>query len=562
MRAFVPAIDWLTGFRKLDKLYREHKFANLDAVVFAERLMALLEIKPENTNTLLDSVPARGPCLLLANHPLGAIEGVVLARVLSGLRPDVKILANRRLQVFSELSPWFIFTEPLTPGAQGNLSSLRRCHQHLSAGGLLVVFPAGRVSTQRAASSELQDYPWHRAIKTLLKIPGLVTLPVFIEGRNSPMFYRLGRLHPQLRMMTLMREMLKAKGRALSFHPAKPVIGIPPALSAAGRKEDSQVAALRLLTFLQNPSLQCASPLSGLPDPEREQSQLAPPIDSTYLAAEVAGLPARQCLVSAGAIDVFYCTMQQTPLVVAEIQRLRESVFRGLDEGSGQPRDGDAFDNTYTHLFLFERTQNCIVGACRLGRTDALLASGGIDSLYLNQMFNFKPGFLNMTRPCLEMGRSFVIPGLQRSYQALQLIFKGIGAFIGLYPQYQTLYGTVSISSQYSPLSTLLIREALVQATPRVSARRELAAAVPGEMRDYLQVSPPDMAQLDWLVRQLEADGKGIPVLLRHYARMHATFHAMGIDPNFAGTPGLLLSVDIAGISGRARQRFLPDTSI
>lgn len=65
LRAFVPAIDWLTGFRKLDKLYREHKFANLDAAVFAERFMALMEIKPVNTSALLDSVPSRGPCPLV-----------------------------------------------------------------------------------------------------------------------------------------------------------------------------------------------------------------------------------------------------------------------------------------------------------------------------------------------------------------------------------------------------------------------------------------------------------------------------------------------------------------
>ncbi|WP_339856071.1 hypothetical protein [Pseudohongiella acticola] len=74
------------------------------------------------------------------------------------VREWVKILANRRSQVFAGLSPWFIFTESLTPGAQGNLSSLWRCHQHLLAGGLLVVFPARRVSMQRAESSELQDY--------------------------------------------------------------------------------------------------------------------------------------------------------------------------------------------------------------------------------------------------------------------------------------------------------------------------------------------------------------------------------------------------------------------
>tara|TARA_R110002072_G_scaffold136124_3_gene278312 strand:- start:18997 stop:20661 length:1665 start_codon:yes stop_codon:yes gene_type:complete len=545
-------IDWLTGFRKLDELYRVHRFENLEATAFAERLLRVLDIRLHNTDGLLASVPATGPCLLVANHPLGAIEGVALAWILSRRRADVKILANRRLQVFSELSSWFIFTEPLKRGAQGNLSSLRACHQHLSQGGLLIVFPAGRVATRRSHSEELQDYPWHRSIKSLLKIAGLVTLPVFIEGRNSPLFYRLGRLHPQLRMMTLMREMLRAEGKALGFFPGKPMVDIPADVRGSDTSISGQIASLRLLTCLQNPELKREEPLqdTGTPDP------LAPAVAKNVLAAEVAALPAAQCLDSTGLIHVYYSSMQQTPAIVSEIQRLRESVFRDLDEGSGQSSDGDEFDKTYVHVFLYNNQTQGIIGACRLGRTDMLLQTGGESSLYLGQMFAFSPDFINMNRPCLEMGRSFITPEFQRSYQALLLLFKGIGGFIRQFPHYQTLYGTVSISRQYSMLSTLLIREALVQSTQQVVARKELAVPVPSEMTDYLKNGLPSISQLDWLVRQLEPDGKGLPVLLRHYAKMGARFYTMGVDLNFAGTPGLLLSVDIAGLSKRTLKQF------
>lgn len=549
----MPAIDWLTGFRKLDELYREHKFANLGASAFAEQIITLLGINLINTQALLESVPTTGPCLLVANHPLGAIEGVALARLLSDLRGDVKILVNRRLQVFSELEPFFIYTDPLRRAAKGNLSSLRACRQHLASGGLLVIFPAGRVATQRPDSSDLQDYPWHRAIQCLLDVHGLVTIPVFIDGRNSRFFYRLGTIHPQLRMMTLMREMLKAKGRSLGFYPAKAVVDLPVAKHGPNNKKDSRVASLRLLTFLQNPGLA----LGHTTVAANVLQPLATAICKHTLVAELNALSAQQCLVNSGKIAVYYSSMQQTPGIVAEIQRLRESVFRELDEGSGQPRDGDVFDHTYNHLFLFDCSESQIVGACRLGRTDELLREAGVDSLYLNQMFCFDKKFINMTRPCLEMGRSFIIPGYQRSYQALQLLFKGIGAFVGRFPQYQTLYGTVSISQQYSPLSTLLIREATVVPARQVEVRKALPWAVPAEMSEYLHSFPPDVAQLDWLVRQLEQDNKGLPVLLRHYAKMKATFYAMGIDPNFAGTPGLLLSVDIAGLGIKTKQRFL-----
>lgn len=553
LNLLLPAIDWLTGFRKLDELYHVHKFANLGASAFAERLIGLLGIKLINTQALLESVPSTGPCLLVANHPLGAIEGVALAQLLSTVRSDVKILANRRLQVFSELESFFIYTDPLKRAAQGNLSSLRACKQHLASGGLLVVFPAGRVATQRPDSPLLQDYPWHRAIQCLLDMRGLVILPVFIDGRNSKLFYRLGNIHPHLRMMTLMREMLRAKGRPLGFFPANAVTDMSPVAPERNHGSDARIASLRLLTFLKNPALIIEHPK----EVASTLLPLAPPIAKARLTEELYALPAQQCLIKAGNIAVFYSAMQQTPGVVSEIQRLRESVFRELDEGSGQPRDGDAFDQMYVHLYLFDWAENQIVGACRLGRSDELLREGGVDSLYLNQMFFFGADFINRTRPCLEMGRSFIIPGYQRSYQALQLMFKGIGAFIRLFPQYQTLYGTVSISQQYSPLSTLLIREATLLPNRNVSARKALPWPVPAEMSEYLQCVAPELPHLDWLVRQLEHDGKGLPVLLRHYANMNATFYAMGVDPNFAGTPGLLLSVDLSGLGVKTRKRFL-----
>jgi predicted GNAT family N-acyltransferase len=356
-------------------------------------------------------------------------------------------------------------------------------------------------------------------------------------------------------MMTLMRELLKCKGKTLGFYPAKPIAEMRPEGRGPVTPNDSQIASLRLLTFLQNPAFVSA----GVDPGASELHPLAPAVDKNTLAAQVAALPPQQCLVSAGSIDVYYSSMAQTPDIVTEIQRLRESVFRALEEGSGQPLDGDDFDESYIHLFLFERSTERIVGGCRLGRTDILLRSGGVNSLYLNRMFSFGSGFINMTHSCLEMGRSFIAPDFQRSYQAFQLLFKGIGSFISLFPQYQTLYGTVSISRQYSPLSTLLIRETLVKSTRQVSARRELSIKVPPEMTDYVENTPTNLSNLDWLVRQLETDGKGLPVLLRHYAKMDARFYALGIDPNFAGTPGLLLSVDLACLPSKVRQRYLSD---
>jgi hypothetical protein len=47
------------------------------------------------------------------------------------------------------------------------------------------------------------------------------------------------------------------------------------------------------------------------------------------------------------------------------------------------------------------------------------------------------------------------------------------------------------------------------------------------------------------LLKGIESDGKDVPILLKHYNKLGAVFHCLGIDKSFNDTPGLLLSVDL-----------------
>lgn len=548
-RRLAPALDWGLGIRQLRRAYEQHQCSGLSPQAFAERALTALEVGHRGGNELLAQVPRQGPALLVANHPFGALEGILLIALLAGHRNDVRILANRSLAVVPELTPLFIFTDPMTLGAPGNSGSIRACHQHLAQGGLLVVFPAGRVSRHQPRQTRVADDPWHRLAGKLARDHNASVVPLFIAGGNSASFHRLGRLHPRLRLLLLARELLKARGREVSLYAGRRVEAPPPKGDARG---DTHL--YRWLCYAQDPNIQ-----GRWPAPEASTLELlASPAPAGALAQELAQLPAEQCLLEHRGYCVYHAEGEQIPVALREIRRLREATFRQLDEGSGRAWDGDDFDLTYTHLFVYATEAGQIIGAYRMGRTDRLRAKAGMAGLYLNQIFDFPEHFINRHTPCLEMGRSFIVPEYQRSFAGLLLLFKGIGAFLCRFPQYRHLYGTVSLTTQYRPLCVRLIERALVTDQLQVRPLTPLTHPPAPELDDYLRAAGPlTLNQLDDLISQLESDAKGLPVLLRQYAQLGARFHGLGLDHNFANTPGLLLSVAMDKVPDQRLKRFL-----
>jgi putative hemolysin len=195
------------------------------------------------------------------------------------------------------------------------------------------------------------------------------------------------------------------------------------------------------------------------------------------------------------------------------------------------------------------------MGAYRMGRTDELRKSGRV---YLSEMFDFDDAFYADHPASLEMGRSFVTPEYQKNYYSLHLLWRGIGAYLRLYPQYRRLYGTVSLSRQYDLRSICVMCDALIEPSALVTPRWPLDTGLGPEWANYRdQAGTVKLDQVSAIVRSLEKDGKDIPILLRHYYKLGAKFLAVGVDPNFNHTPGLLLSVSIDDMPENKRKSYI-----
>ena len=259
------------------------------------------------------------------------------------------------------------------------------------------------------------------------------------------------------------------------------------------------------------------------------------------MCEEIENLPPSQFLVASGELAAYHARAGQIPLTLREIGRLREISFRAAGEGSGKSRDLDEFDSTYIHLFIWNRRTGELVGGYRLGPTDEILPASGLQGLYTSTLFNFTAGFRRQITCALEMGRSFVRPEYQRSLGALPLLWKGIGRFVLKNPRYRILFGAVSISNRYRPLSRQLMVSFLRSHHYLSSLSGMVKARTPfrptGE-RDFAQQTIElvgnDLDELSTIISDIESNGAGIPILLKHYLKLGGRILGFNVDPSFS----------------------------
>lgn len=532
-----PMLDRLLGIKKLNSLYIEQNFSGLDKQDFSEKLLRALGVSTLSADKILKKIPKTGKCIIVCNHPYGMVEGVIIANLITNYRSDTKVMANIALKVFTEINDYFIFANPLKPQATINSTAIKQCYRHVKNDGLLVIFPAGRVSFYQSELEIITDGHWNRLAVNIANKAQSSILPLFISGTNSSLFHRLGRVYYRFRLLMLAREMFKLKNHQITLSANNL---ITPKQLALFSNSEIKNKVLRLQCYLNDQQYFQPWPQDDI---KISMSPVAEKTDSALMESELKSLPKKQHLLTFKHYAVYYGYQAQIPNCVKEITRLRELTFRDLDEGSGEPYDTDEYDATYMHLFIYDHNNNQITGAYRIGQTDILQNQGGLAQLYLSQMFNFKSDFINQQEPCLEMGRSFIIASEQKSYHSLLLLWKGIGAYVSQNPRYRTFYGTVSLSKQYDPRSVAIMEKIMINASAGVTAKTAFTGQLHPEVTQFIEQNTIKLEELSAIISAIEEDGKDIPVLLKQYHKLGANFHCMAIDTNFNQTPGLLLSV-------------------
>lgn len=553
------ALDRVLGLRALDRLYRSLP-PGLDARGLLDVAADTLALDCDLLGSDLETLPANGPLVIVCNHPFGGADGILLTRLLLRRRPDLQVLANSALLRLAELGEILLPLDILgtTRSSAVNRRSLRAAARHLGQGGAVLVFPAGEVS-HMSLDGRTMDRRWSAAAGWLVRRARATVVPACFEGRNPWWFQVAGWVHPRLRTVLLPRVLLSQQGQRFRLHlGARIPYGRLDKLAC----EQSISDVLRALTL--NLPMQVSDSSGDAAD--WHLAPLAPAVAPELLQAELEALPARGLLLKNRSLHVHLARANEIPWMLREIGRLRELTFRRVGEGTGRALDLDRFDEDYQHLFIWDASARRLVGAYRLGPVDEILARRGRHGLYTHSLFRYSDALLQDLGPAVELGRSFIVPEYQRSFAPLLLLWRGIGAFMAQHPHYRCLFGPVSISADYRPDA----RRCLVRYLRRHAYDRRLARRVrprrpyrswplPGN-HEHLWREVRSVSDVDLFSNLLSAgdrDGRGVPVLLRHYLKLGGRIIGFNVDPAFRDALDGLIVVDLLQTDDASLQRYM-----
>ena len=191
-RLVIKTIERITGKKKLEKLYAQYQKEDNDPVMFWSDILEVMNIKFINQSKNKINIPAEGPLIVIANHPFGIIDGLILCSIVSKVRTDFKIMTHETLKFLPQLEEYilpvdFSGKEKLT--VQFNLKTAKKAKNHLEKKGVLILFPAGGVSTAKSLKSEAEDEEWKTFPAKLIHQTKSDVLPIFFDGKNGLLFH-------------------------------------------------------------------------------------------------------------------------------------------------------------------------------------------------------------------------------------------------------------------------------------------------------------------------------------------------------------------------------------
>lgn len=528
------------GMRKANRIHASK--ARPDGPAFSEGVLEDLGVTYEIPEEQLAHIPAEGGFITVSNHHYGAIDGMILNSVVGSRRPDYKILTTYFLSMVAHLKDWFIPVDNFASGGAKSVSGIRTALEHISGGGALGLFPAGEVATWQKKKDRtaiggkrvVEDKPWAENMMKLVLNSGLPVVPIYFDGSNSRTFHILGRIHPILRTLRLVREMTGAKGKHIKVRIGQ---AIPAAQIGAF---DAQALGKYLRSRCYALEAQCLPDFSG----KREQGnmeEIIAPVDPELVRSQMAALDHR-ILFETGDFRAYLLDASDAPDAMRELYRLREATFRAVGEGTGKSIDTDPYDNYYRHLVLWNVPNGEITGAYRMGFGPDISAShGGVPGFYTSTLLHFGPDAEPILSHAVELGRSFVREEYQRDVLPLKLLLAGLCVGITEDPAVDCCVGLVTISAAMPDFYKSLIVHFLKRDFQMENAAGFAASRTPFKP-DYLRVDPDQLLQvpekdIDAFDRLLSAisDGKyRIPVLVRKYFSCGAKVSCVNVDPDFS----------------------------
>lgn len=543
--AAVAFLRYLLHEGEINAFMRQH--GDLPLKAFIEEAFAYLGVDYSLELGIEADIPAHGRCIVVANHPLGGIDGLILLHAMLSVRDDVKIVANEKLCVIEPLAPYIIAVDVWRNDFARQ--QIRTIQETLHHEGMVIVFPAGEVS--RMQHGEIRDRQWSKAFYHIARSCDAPIVPIYVEGRNTHLFYQVSHFAPMLSTLMLAREMWRPPafatrlylGKALSI---KMLQGLP--------LDPAQVVAL-----IRQHVYQLAAPTAGVFNTPKP---IADALDQRVIRH---ALRSTQLLGNVGEHQrIFFYQPQRNAVLLQEVGRLRELAFREVGEGSGQARDLDSYDSYYHHLLIWHEQDQALMGAYRVLPTEKIYRTQQLEQLYTHQFFEFC-GDTAWLSQAMELGRGFICPEYWNT-RALDTTWQGIGAYYARQKSVRYLFGGVSISPQYprEAVDWLVAYYRMYYAPPRALVKARNPYVISPKRRRVIEDAFAGMGVKEaekYLKKRLKHMNLVIPPLFKHYSALceegGVVFADFAVDPGFGCSVDGFVVVDMQRIKASKYQRYI-----
>ena len=221
----IRTIEWMTGKIKLLQLIRAYEKQGVEiGQQFWFDSLRIMGIEIQTPAEQIAQIPKTGPLVVVANHPHGLVDGMVLAHLIGQVRTDYKVLTRSLLTGVPPIEQFMIpVAFPHEEDAQRlNIEMRRACMNHLNEGGAVVLFPAGSVACSETWFGPAIEPEWNPFTAKLIRRSGATVLPIRFPGQNSRVYQIANLLSATLRQGLLLHEVRKVLNK-----PQAPIIGEP-----------------------------------------------------------------------------------------------------------------------------------------------------------------------------------------------------------------------------------------------------------------------------------------------------------------------------------------------
>ncbi|MBC7884174.1 MAG: lysophospholipid acyltransferase family protein [Saprospiraceae bacterium] len=546
----------ILGINALNQLYDQH--CHLEGLAFIDAILDKLSIRIEISENDLKRLPASGPFILVSNHPLGGIDGLIMLKIMLLHHPESKIIANYLLKLVQPLDRYVCPVNPFEHNKElyHSFGGIRTALDQLKSGFPLGIFPAGEVSVrQKGIGGRIDDKKWDVSMIKLIKKAGVPVIPMFFNARNSDLFYIMAGVNGYLRTAKLPSEMLNSYDKTIKVR-----IGNPISVTTQDSMKDIDVLSdhIRHKTYILGNVFRKRKFFElDISKFKKGHQPVLARISPEHLERDFSLLRQDQkILFESGHYALYFTKLDDYPMILAELGRLREITFRDAGEGTGKATDVDKYDAYYHHLILWDKSACQLAGAYRLGLGKEIKKMYGMSGFYMSELFYLYGPMHDVMNESIEMGRAFVAKPYQQRPMPLFLLWKGIEKIATSFPEYKYLIGAASISNSYSYYSRSMMVEYFSKhhfdsdLALYVAAKKPFRSMLTKKDADLIGSSQfESIRSVDRLIEELEPQGLKIPVLIKKYLLQNAKLLAFNVDTAFNDAIDGLIYIEISKIN-------------